>query len=121
VPSHRPYVGLGELDYPLHDWASTVTTCGRICFRNRKVNLSQVFAGQQVGVRQVDEHLWLVTFMHPVDLFRRFSVNAMARVRGAERGGRSTKLVKGDGVVRAVCRRPFHPGEYEGPSRTQTK
>ena len=63
-PSHRPYRGLSELDYPLHDWASTVTTCGRICFRRRKVNLSQVFAGQLVGVRQVDEHLWLVTFMH---------------------------------------------------------
>ena len=29
-----------------------------------KVNLSRVFAGQQVGVRQVDEHIWLVTFMH---------------------------------------------------------
>jgi hypothetical protein len=29
-----------------------------------EVNLSQVFAGQQVGIRQVDEHLWLVTFMH---------------------------------------------------------
>jgi putative transposase len=41
-----------------------VTTCGRIRFKNRKVNLSQVFAGQQVGVRQVDEHVWLVTFMH---------------------------------------------------------
>lgn len=64
VPSDRPYRGLSELDYPLHDWASTVTTCGRICFRNRKVNLSQVFAGQQVGVCQVDEHIWLVTFMH---------------------------------------------------------
>jgi putative transposase len=63
-PSHRPYRGLSELDYPLHDWASTVTTCGRICFRRRKVNLSQVFAGQSVGVRQVDEHVWLVTFMH---------------------------------------------------------
>ena len=64
VPSDRPYRGLSELDYPLHDWASTVTTCGRICFRNRKVNLSQVFAGQQVGVCQADEHVWLVTFMH---------------------------------------------------------
>jgi putative transposase len=50
--------------YPLHDWASTVTRCGRICFNRRKANLSQVFAGQMVGVRQVDEHLWLVTFMH---------------------------------------------------------
>jgi putative transposase len=64
TPSHRPYRGLGELDYPLHDWAVTVTHCGRICFKSRKVNLSQVFAGQQVGVRQVDERLWLVTFMH---------------------------------------------------------
>jgi putative transposase len=64
VPSDRPYRSLAELDYPLHDWASTVTHCGRICFKRRKVNLSQVFAGQQVGVRQVDDHVWLVTFMH---------------------------------------------------------
>ena len=28
------------------------------------MNLSQVFAGQQVGVRQVSERIWLVTFMH---------------------------------------------------------
>jgi hypothetical protein len=42
----------------------TVTNCGRICFKNRKVNLNQLFAGQQVGVRQVDEHVWLVSFMH---------------------------------------------------------
>jgi hypothetical protein len=34
------------------------------CFKRRKVNLSQVFAGQQVGVRQVDDHIWLGTFMH---------------------------------------------------------
>jgi len=40
-----------------------VTHCGRVCFRRRKVNLSQVFAGQSVGVTQVDEHIWLVTFM----------------------------------------------------------
>jgi len=26
--------------------------------------LSQVFAGQAVGIKQVDEHLWLATFMH---------------------------------------------------------
>jgi putative transposase len=63
TPSHRRYQGLGELDYPLRDWAATVTHCGRICFKSRKVNLSQVFAGQQVGVRHVDEHIWLVTFM----------------------------------------------------------
>ena len=42
----------------------TVTHCGRICFNGRKVNLSHVFAGQNVGVTQVGERIWLVTFMH---------------------------------------------------------
>ena len=56
-------VGLTPLTYPLHDWTGTVTHCGRICYKSRKVNLSQVFAGQDVGVTQVDDHLWLVTFM----------------------------------------------------------
>ena len=40
-----------------------VTTCGRICYEKRKVNLSTVFAGQKVGVAQVSERIWLVTFM----------------------------------------------------------
>jgi putative transposase len=63
-PSPRPYQGLEELDYPLHDFAITVTHCGRICFKTRKINLSHVFAGQRVGIRQVDDHVWLVSFMH---------------------------------------------------------
>jgi putative transposase len=62
-PSRRPYRGLSELDYPFHDKAVTVTTCGRICFNRQKINLSQVFAGQKVGIRQVDDHVWLVSFM----------------------------------------------------------
>jgi hypothetical protein len=36
----------------------------RICFKRRKVNLTHVFAGQTVGVTQVAERMWLVTFMH---------------------------------------------------------
>ena len=44
--------------------ADTVTHCGRICFYGRKINLSHVFAGQNVGVTQVGERIWLVTFMH---------------------------------------------------------
>ena len=63
LPSPRPYEGLGDLEYPGHDWTATVTLCGRICFKKRKVNLSQVFAGQRVGVKQVTDHIWLVTFM----------------------------------------------------------
>jgi putative transposase len=64
APSTRPYQGLEELDYPFHDWTAVITTCGRICYQRRKINVSQVFAGQKVGVKQVDEHIWLVTFMH---------------------------------------------------------
>ena len=57
------YRGLEELTYPFHDHTIAVTRCGRICFNGQKVNLSQVFAGQNVGVTQVGERLWLVTFM----------------------------------------------------------
>ena len=62
--SPRPYQGLGELDYPGHDWTVTVTRCGRICYTRRKINLSRAFAGQNVGVKQVSEKIWLVSFMH---------------------------------------------------------
>ena len=65
--SPRVYRGLEELTYPFHDATIAVTHCGRICFKSRKVNLSHVFAGQKVGVTQVGERIWLVTFM-PYDL-----------------------------------------------------
>jgi putative transposase len=61
--SARPYRGLCELDYPFHDWTATVTRCGRICWNRRKINLSVVFAGQNVGVKQVSDRVWLVSFM----------------------------------------------------------
>lgn len=63
TPSSRPYRGLPEVSYPWHDWTALVTHCGRLCFDHRKVNISQVFAGQPVGVRQVTDRIWLVTFM----------------------------------------------------------
>ena len=58
--SPRVYRGLED---PFHDATFTVTHCGRICFHGRKINLSHVFAGQNVGVTQVGDHVWLVTFM----------------------------------------------------------
>jgi putative transposase len=56
--------GLEELDYPLHDKTITVTQCGRICFERQKIHLSIVFAGQNVGIKQVADQIWLVSFMH---------------------------------------------------------
>jgi putative transposase len=61
--STRLYRGLEDLSYPLADATFTVTHCGRICFHGRKINLSHVFAGQNVRVTQVGERIWLVTFM----------------------------------------------------------
>jgi putative transposase len=62
--SARPYRGLGALGYPFHDRTITVTHCGRICLGKRKINLSQSFAGQNVGIKEVSDRIWLVTFMH---------------------------------------------------------
>lgn len=62
-PSDRFYRGLEPVTYPFHDRTITVTCCGRICIRGKKVNLSHVFAGQDVGVKEVDEKIWLVSFM----------------------------------------------------------
>ena len=52
------------MEYPLHDQTITVTQCGRLCFGGRKINLSAVFAGHNVGVREVADHVWLISFMH---------------------------------------------------------
>jgi hypothetical protein len=40
-----------------------VTRCGCICIGKRKINLSQVFSGQLVGIREVEEKIWLVSFL----------------------------------------------------------
>ena len=62
--SPRPYQGLEDLEYPFHDRAALVTNCGRICYKRRKINVSTVFAGQLLGVKQVTNSVWLVSFMH---------------------------------------------------------
>jgi len=64
TPSARVYEPPGEPDYPFHDRAIRVTGCGRICIGRRKINLSTAFAGQTVGVREVDDQIWLVSFLH---------------------------------------------------------
>lgn len=62
--SIRSYDGLPELDYPLHDRDIVVTCCGRICMHRKKINISKVLAGQRLGIKEVDEGIWLVSFMH---------------------------------------------------------
>jgi transposase InsO family protein len=62
--SSRTYAGLPELDYPLHDRDIIVTGCGRICMHRKKINISAVLAGQRLGIKEVDDGIWLVSFMH---------------------------------------------------------
>jgi putative transposase len=58
-----PRLGLQDIDYPLHDKATVVTRCGRICLGRKKINFSQVFAGQAVGIKEVHDDIWLVSFL----------------------------------------------------------
>lgn len=63
-PPVKQYKGLKEIDYPFHDKTITVTNCGRICLARKKINISMVFAGQNVGIKEVQDKIWLVSFMN---------------------------------------------------------
>jgi len=62
--STRRYEGLPELSYPFHDRDVLVTACGRLCLHRKKINISTVLAGQRLGIKEVDDGIWLVSFMH---------------------------------------------------------
>ena len=63
TPSSRAYAGLQELHYPFHDRDVLVTNCGRICMHRKRINISHVLAGQKLGIKEVDDGIWLVSFM----------------------------------------------------------
>ena len=60
----RRYDGLPELTYPFHDRDVVITSCGRLCLHRKKINISVVLAGQKLGIKEVDDGIWLVSFMH---------------------------------------------------------
>jgi len=64
TPSARVYRLPDEPEYPFHDRTVRITQCGRICIGRRKINLSVVFAGQTVGIREVSDKIWLVSFIN---------------------------------------------------------
>ena len=63
TPAIRLHRGLPGLTYPFHDRTIHVTHCGRICLHHKKINLGTVFAGQAVGIKEVEEGIWPVSFM----------------------------------------------------------
>jgi hypothetical protein len=46
------------------DREAVVTHCGRLCLHRKKINISKVFSGQKLGIREVDDAIWLVSFMY---------------------------------------------------------
>ena len=62
-PSVRVYDGLPDVAYPFHDRDILVTACGRICMHRKKINISTALAGQTLGIKEVDDGIWLVSFM----------------------------------------------------------
>jgi len=63
APSSRAYQGLPEVEYPFHDRDVLVTACGRICMHRKKINVSTVMAGQRLGIKEIEEGIWIVSFM----------------------------------------------------------
>ena len=63
TPSPRAYQGLPDVDYPFHHREALVTACGRICMHRKRINISAVLAGQKLGIKEVDDGIWLVSFL----------------------------------------------------------
>ena len=63
TPSTREFFQPNKPEYPYHDKTILVTQCGRICMEGRKISLSRVFAGHYVGVREIEDKIWVVSFM----------------------------------------------------------
>jgi transposase InsO family protein len=73
TPSAKPYDGLPELEYPFHDKDILVTACGRICMMRKKINVSTVLAGQRLGLKEVEDGIWLVSFVKSLPILTPFS------------------------------------------------
>jgi hypothetical protein len=58
APSPRPYAGLPNSHIPC-----MTATSSSICMHRKRINVSTVLAGQRLGMKEVDEDIWLVSFM----------------------------------------------------------
>ena len=63
-PFARPDRRLPEVAYRLQDGERLEIACERSCMHCKKVNTSSVMAGQRLGIKEIDDAIWLVSFMH---------------------------------------------------------
>jgi H-NS histone family len=94
-PDQRVAIGL----------SARVTTCGRICFNRQKINLSQVIAGQTVGIMQL--------FLGTRQLARRSDLDAERPRERAPKGaakqnrkGQGSRFTREAKQARARLKRP---------------
>ena len=64
MPSPWTTLDASSRTYPFHDRDILVTACGRLCLHRKKINISTVLAGQKLGIKEVDDGIWLASFMH---------------------------------------------------------
>jgi hypothetical protein len=65
------WAGLGRSTFPYPAATTNVISsakdpifcCSATCHR-RRINISIVLAGQKLGIKEVDDAIWLVSFMH---------------------------------------------------------
>ena len=63
-PSGRKYKGLPDLHYPLHDKEKVITSRGSLILPGKNnVFVSAVLASQPVGLTELDDEVWKITFM----------------------------------------------------------
>ena len=61
--SSREFKQPDPIYYPFHDQTITVSQCGRICTKGLKVSLSRAFAGVEVGIKEMEDGIWVVSFL----------------------------------------------------------
>ena len=61
--SSREYKKPEPIYYPFHDQTVTVSQCGRICTKGLKVSLSKAFAGVEVGIKEMEDGIWVASFL----------------------------------------------------------
>jgi len=62
--SGREYKGLSDLEYPFHEKEKRISIQGEIVLsRKIRVFVSTILSGQLVGLTEIDDGIWKVTFM----------------------------------------------------------
>ena len=63
-PRHAPTTACRNSTYPLHDATSSSPPAAASACTARRSTSHTVLAGQAVGIKEVDDGIWLVSFMH---------------------------------------------------------